>query len=212
MEWLLTLATLAALLVLFAGSEAARRRGVRAETTRGLVHVMGAGTAATFPLYLQLANVLALALTFTAFLTLTWIVGSLRSIHGVARRSLGAMLFPIALGLTALAAWGRPAAFAFGALVLAVADPVAGAVGRRAASPRWSVPGATKSLGGSLAFFAVSALLASGFVIAADPSRLPAALGVAAGLTLIEGSLGYGLDNLPIPLAAALAGETLLGL
>lgn len=129
MEWFLTLATAAALLALFALTENAWHRGFPPDVTRRLAHVVGAGAAATFPIYLQLRNVLVLAAGFTAFLTYTWLRGSLVSIHGVTRPSAGAALFPAGLGLAALAAWDHPAAFAFAALVLAFADPAAALVG-----------------------------------------------------------------------------------
>lgn len=212
MEWLLTLATAAAVFVLFAVSESFAHRGVSAESTRQFEHVVGAGTAATFPLYLQLRDVLLLAWVFTLFLSYTWLRGSLRSIHGVARPSLGALLFPIGLALAALAAWGHPGAFAFAALVLALADPAAARVGTRVTGIEWRVTGGKKSVSGSLAFFLVSVVLVAIFGVASGELRPLTAIAVAATLTMIEGSLGYGLDNVPLPLGAALLGETLLGL
>jgi dolichol kinase len=193
-------------------SELLVHAGVSAETTRRVAHLVGAGTAATFPLYLQLRDVLVLAGTCTLFLTYTWMRGSLRSIHAVLRPSIGAPLFPLGLGLAALAAWGRPAAIAFAALVLAIADPAAAVAGKRSASTGWRVIGGRKSLSGSLMVFLVSGALATTFSVAAQEPHLLGVLAVATLLTIIEGSLGYGLDNLALPLAAALLGETLLGL
>ena len=65
------LATSAALLSLFAVSEIAGRHGLMPETTRRMVHLTGAGTAALFPLYLRLDEVVALAVVFTLFLAST---------------------------------------------------------------------------------------------------------------------------------------------
>jgi phytol kinase len=211
-EWFLTAATGGALVLLFVASEGARRRGIPSETTRSLVHLVGAGTAATFPLYLRLDNLLLLSLLFTALLALTWVSGSLPSIHAVARPSLGAVLFPIGLGLTALVSWRHPAAFAFGALVLALCDPVAAAAGQHLHSRGWVVPGGVKSAAGSGAFFLVAALLSAGFSLSVGGFWLPAVLAGAAILTAVEASLGYGLDNLPVPVVAAVMGQTLLGL
>jgi phytol kinase len=211
-EWLLTPATAAALFVLFAASETALHRGIPAGATRRLTHVVGAGAAATFPLYLQLRDVLLLAGLFTAFLTYTWIRGSLNSIHAVERPSVGALLFPLGLGIAALVACGHPCAFAFGALVLAFADPAAATVGSWVTSPGWRAIGGKKSVSGSLSFFMVSAALATILVAASggwDPLKV---LAVAAILTMIEGCLGYGLDNLLLPLAAAVLGQAVLSL
>lgn len=212
MEWLLTLATAAALFVIFALSEAAIHHGIPAEATRRLAHAVGAGTSAVFPLYLQLRDMLLLASSFTVFLTYTWVRGSLRSIHGVARPSIGALLFPIGLGAVALVVWGHPRAFAFAALVLAFADPAAATVGNRVPSSEWRVIGGKKSVSGSLSFFIVSAALATIFAVASSDPHPLKAVAVATILTLVEGSLGYGLDNLALPWTAAILGETMLGL
>ncbi len=212
MEWLLTAATAAALVALFVASEMAAHRGIPAEITRRLAHVMGAGTAAAFPLYLRLRDVLVLAAVFSVFLTYTWIQGYLSSIHAVARPSIGAPLFPIGLGVAAFAVWGHVGAFALAALVLAFADPAAATVGNRVSSPGWRVIGGEKSLSGSLTLFIVSVVLATIFSVASSDQRPLNILAAGAILTVVEGSLGYGLDNLLLPLAAAVAGEALLSL
>jgi dolichol kinase len=101
-------------------------------------------------------------------------------------------------------------AFAFGALVLALADPAAGDMGGRVTSLSWRVPGGTKSLCGSLALFVVVAGLGAIFGIAVGDLRPVKLAAAAAVLSVIEGSLGYGLDNLLLPLAAFVLGQTLL--
>lgn len=78
MELLLTLGTAAGLFILFAVLEAALNRGMPAESTRRLAHVVGAGAAATFPFYLQLRDVLLVAAVFTVFLASTQFQGDLR--------------------------------------------------------------------------------------------------------------------------------------
>ncbi len=212
MEWFRTLATAAALLALFSLTEHARHRGLSSVVTRRLAHAVGAGAAATFPLYLQLRDVLLLSAAFAAFLAYTWLRGSLLSIHGVTRLSVGAPLFPLGLGLAALASWYHPGAFAFASLVLALADPAAAVVGQRLPRPGWRVAGGKKTAGGSLALFSVSLTLGTIFAAASGGPRLLATVVVSAVLTVIEGSLGYGLDNLLLPPAAAMLGQTLLGL
>lgn len=206
------LATASALFALFAVAEFARRRGLPAETTRRLTHTVGAATAALFPLYLVLAEVVLLAAVFTAFLTLTWLRHSLRSIHDVDRPTVGALIFPAGLLLTALLVWQRPAAFAYAALVLALADTAAAAIGERLRSPNWKVAGGRKSLVGSLAFFTVALTLALAFTAASGHVSVLAALAAAMLLTLVEGSLGYGLDNLPVPVMSGVLGQYVLKL
>jgi phytol kinase len=201
------LGTAVALLGLFALAEWARRRGLKAETTRRVVHVAGAGTTALFPLYLQLNEVVALAIGFTVFLGWTRVRGSLNSVHAVDRPTLGAVVFPLGLLLAAIAVWSHPAAFSFAALVLAFADPAASLVGKRLNSLSWPVSGGRKSLLGSLAFFAVALALGTVFASVAGTGAILAVLGAAALLTAVEATLGFGLDNLVIPLVAGLLGE-----
>lgn len=212
MRFLPLVGTAAALLGLFAVSEYAGRYGLPAETTRRLVHITGAGATALFPLYLRLSEVIALAIAFTLFLGWTRLRGSLKSVHAVARPTLGAVVFPIGLLLAAVAVWPHPPAFSYAALMLAFADPAASILGQRFGSLSWPVAGGRKSVIGSVAFFAVAFGLGTVFALAAGNGAILAVAGVAAALTAAEATLGYGLDNLLIPVLAGLLGEQWLRL
>jgi phytol kinase len=207
MRLLPLLGTALALLGLFAVSEFAGRHGLPAETTRRLVHVAGAGTAALFPLYLHLNEVVTLGVVFTVFLVATRVRGSLKSVHAVARPTAGALIFPAGLALAALTVWSRPAAFSYAALMLALPDPAAAVVGGRFSSVRWRIPGGEKSVVGSLTFFAVAFLVGTGFALVAGRGSIVELVAAAAILTGVEATLGYGLDNLFIPVVAGLLGE-----
>lgn len=207
------LLTVAGLLVLFALAEHATRRSVSSETTRMAVHVMGAGVAATFPLYLGLADVILLGIAFTAFLCGTWTCGLLRSVHAVRRPTAGALVFPLGLMAAAVLTWSHPMAFSYAALVLALADPAANRAGGSLRSPSWRVAGGTKSLAGSAAFFVVSCTLGILFTVRLDATGLlPAVVAVAPILTVSEGLVGFGLDNLVIPIVAGTLAEYTFGL
>jgi phytol kinase len=207
------LLTVAGLLLLFALAEHATRRGVFSETTRMAVHVMGAGVTAAFPLYLGLADVILLGMVFTAFLCGTWARDLLRSVHAVQRPTAGALVFPLGLTAAAVLTWSHPMAYSYAALVLALADPAANRAGRSLRSRSWRVAGGTKSLAGSAAFFVVSCTLGILFTARLDAMALfPAVIAVAPILTVSEGLVGYGLDNLVIPIVAGTLGEYVLGL
>jgi phytol kinase len=207
MRLLPLLATTIALLGLFAVSEFAGRAGLPAESTRRVVHIAGAGTAALFPLYLHLDEVVALGVVFTVFLVWTRVRGSLASVHAVARPTAGALVFPAGLVLAAVSVWSHPAAFSYAALMLALPDPAAGIVGRRFGSLRWWIPGGEKSVLGSLAFFAVAFAVGMGFALAVGNGSILVVAAAAAVLTGVEATLGYGLDNLFIPVLAGLLGD-----
>src|SRR6267378_142845 len=212
MRFLPLLVTALAILGLFAVSEFAGRHGQPAETTRRLVHIAGAGTTALFPLYLHLNEVVALGVVFTVFLTWTRVRGSLKSVHAVARPTIGAILFPVGLTLAALTVWSHPPAFSYAALMLALPDPAAAIVGRRFGSLRWRIPGGEKSLFGSLTFFLVAVVIGLGFALAAGDGSILAVAAAAIVITGVEAVLGYGLDNLFIPVLAGVLGDYWLSL
>ena len=197
---------------LLAAVEIGFRRGLGPETTRHVAHVVGAASVAVLPLFLRLSELVVLAAFFTALLTWTRVRHLLGSIHGINRVTVGALVFPAGLLLAVLIGWQHPGAIAYAALVLAIADPAAAVVGARFNSVGWPVLGGHKSAAGSLAFAAVA--IAIGLVIGVEAGdvRLVAALGAALVLAFIEGSLGYGLDNVPVPAVASLLGVTWLGL
>lgn len=195
---------------LFGSAELLRRRGVGADATRRYTHAVGASAAALLPALLSLAETVTLAVAIAAILALTHRLGLLRSVHDVKRPTLGAAFFPLGLALAALVGWAQPASYVLGTLTFALADPAAGLVGTRFASPRWRVWKGTKSVGGSFAFAGV--VLAIGLVATAwAPLSLVAIAGVAIALTLVEGSLGFGLDNLVLPPLAVLGWRAVLG-
>ena len=157
-------------------------------------------------------DVVVLAVVFTLFLGWTRLRHSLQSVHAVARPTIGAVVFPIGLLLAAVVLWPHPAAFSYAALMLAGPDAAAGIVGTRFASPTWRVAGGEKSMLGSLTFFVVAFALGLVFALATGSGAIAGAAAVALAVMAIEGVLGYGLDNLFIPVVAGLLGEQWLSL
>lgn len=201
---------LLAIAALFISAEVLRRRGVGADATRRYTHATGASVAALLPAFLTVEESVALAVVIAAVLAWTYRQGILRSVHGVERPTLGAALFPLGLALAAIVGWPQPASYVLGALTFALADPAAALAGAWLSSPRWRVWKGTKSLGGSLAFFGVA--LAIGLVATAwAPLSLGAVAAVALFLALVEGSLGFGLDNLVLPPLAVVSWSAVLG-
>jgi phytol kinase len=190
-------------LCVLAAAEAVRRRGLGPEHTRRLAHAAGGASVAVLPLFLSLPELAVLAAGFTGVLACAQRRRWLASVHGVSRRTAGALVFPAGLLLGAWVGWGHPAAIAYAALVLALADPFAALAGQRLGGPGWRVPGGRRTAAGSAAFLAV-ALAVGAALIGLDPARLPPVLAAATVLTAVEGSIGYGLDNLPLPPVAAL--------
>lgn len=212
MEAALTLATSLAILGLFAGTQVIVGRGTSPQTTRRLAHVAGASMASTFPLYLQLRDVLLLGGALSVLLTWTSVRCRLRSIHGVSRVSVGAQMFPVGLTLAAIVSWPYPSAYSFGALALGLADSAAAIVGERVGGYGWKIPYGRKTAAGSLTFFAVALILGIGFSVAARSVNVAGAIAAAGVLAGVEGLSPFGLDNLVLPLVAAVLGVVLLAL
>ena len=72
--------------------------------------------------------------------------------------------------------------------------------------------GGQKTLAGSLTFAVVAVLIALVIGAGAGEVRFLAAVGAALVLAFVEGSFGYGLDNVPVPTIASLLGISVLGL
>lgn len=206
------LITAAAQALLLVAVEVGFRRGLGPEITRQIAHVAGAASVAVLPLFLRLSELAALAVFFTGLLAWTRARHLLGSVHGISRVTVGAVVFPVGLLLAAAVGWGHPGAIAYGALVLAVADPAAAVVGSRVKGAGWPVIGGHKTVAGTLAF--MLATIAIGLLVGLGTGdvRVTALVGAAVVLALIEASLGYGLDNVPVPAVASLLGISLLGL
>jgi phytol kinase len=188
------------------------RRGLGPETTRRIAHAVGAVSVALLPLFLRLPELIVLAALFTAVLALTRGRNLLRSIHEIDRPSAGALVFPAGLLLAVLVGWHHLGAIAYAALVLGLADPAAALVGTHLKGVGWAVLGGHKTFSGSAAFFAVTVAVGGLIGLAAGELRLVATIAAAAVLATIEGSIGYGLDNLLVPAVASALGIIWLGL
>ena len=206
------LVTAAAQCCLLVAVEIGFRRGLGPETTRQIAHVAGAASVAVLPLFLRLSELFALALFFTALLIWTRARHLLTSVHGIHRVSVGALVFPIGLLLAVLFGWTHPAAIAYAALVLGAADPAAALIGKRLKGVGWPVVGGYKTLAGTLTFASVTAAIGLLMGVGVGDVRFLAVMGAAAVLATIEGSLGYGLDNIPVPAVASVLGIAWLGL
>ena len=129
-------------------------------------------------------------------------------LHGVARESVGDLVFPVAVcGLYLLAA-DTPVFYAIPLLLLGLADPAAALVGLRHGQGLFETVDGRKSREGSVAFLAVAFLCVHvPLLLATELGRLECllvAVIVALLMSMVEAVAWRGLDNLFVPLGTYL--------
>lgn len=210
--WLAMAIVAGVYLAMFGAGEVARRSlGARADLTRRFGHVGAGVIALALPLmFASPEPVIALAVAFVVFLTVTRRAGWLGSIHAIDRRSGGAFLYPVAVAAAFVLAADDYPRYAIAVLALGIGDAVGGIVGGRWGGHRYAAWGQLKTWEGSLAVF-VTLVVVTVAVLMLDGRPIvdvmATALFVGVVVTLIEGALPWGLDNLAIPIATVLALE-----
>lgn len=197
------------LAVLAIGEALAKRAGMPPDLTRKLDHAAAGPLALAVPFVLDSPwLVMAFAGSFVAFLVVSRLVGRLRSVHGIARRSVGAYLYPVGIAATWFATQGHLDRYAVAILALSLADAAGGLSGERWGRRIYVAGGQVKTLEGSLATLAVTGAVSIPVLLATGVAPIDACLAggfVAVVVALVEGSLPFGFDNLGVPLAAVLA-------
>jgi phytol kinase len=192
--------------LLFLGGELVRRRlPADPELSRKFVHFGGGVAALSFPfVFRSAATVPLLALLFAAIILVTKRKGLLSSVHGVARRSSGAVYFPLAITLLYLLGRERQVFYVISILVLTMSDSLAALVGTRYGAITYEVEEGRKSLEGSLVFFLVTFLCTHlPLLLLTDlgrPESVLIALVIAILVTGFEAISLEGSDNIFVPL------------
>ena len=192
--------------VIFTAAELVYSRTQGGETTRKLGHMFGGVCSAFLPLLVSLRVAVSLGMFFTVFLWWTKRRHLLKSIHSIQRESVGAIVYPLGLALSALCFWDAHPRLIFSgsALVVGLSDGLAGLYGRTHGRMTYDVTG-LKSVEGSCVFFAVTFLiLVLVWMAGAATPGLPVARACvgALALTVVEGLIGRGWDNLVLPVAS----------
>ena len=183
------------------------------ESTRRVVHAgVGVATALCPPLFASPALIYALAAVFVGANAVALRQKWFPATNGLARASVGTVVFPAALVGALFLCWtldpGRVFVLQTAFLVLGLADPAASLVGTSARRPgRFRVAGAVKSLAGSAAFAVVAAVCTAGMLVWLAPPSWGTAqiaagvLAVAAVATAAEALGRGGWDNALVVLA-----------
>ena len=174
------------------------------EWSRKVAHI-GAGPVVLIAWGLGIDRWLAVgaAALVTALAALNHRRRVLPAIEDVDRASYGTVAYGASITLLLLFWWPQQsAAAAAGVMVMALGDGLAGLLGPQIVSPRWSVLGERRSLGGTAAM-ALGSLAGLGLVALLAPQVAPgpaALVLIALAATALEQVAWLGIDNLTVPL------------
>ncbi len=142
-----------------------RTKRLRGERARKLVHVAAGTFIAFWPWFMSFRTIQILSMGMIAVILLSRVLNIFQGIHGVRRRTVGDILFPVTVALIASIA-ASEWIFAVAMLHLGLADGMAAVVGDRwGKNNRYKIFGEIKSVAGSLTFLSFSVLIMVGFVV-----------------------------------------------
>ena len=192
--------------ILFFGELIKRKTNLSGELTRKSAHFLSAIVASSFVFFLTINEVYLISIAFTILLTLSKQIKFLKSIHNVSRSTIGEIAFP--LGILMVSIWFHPESvsaitlskvpFIYGLLITGISDVAANYFGTKLTSISFPYSKG-KTVAGFLAFTVFSFFI--GLTLG-----LPFAYAIILALILaiIEVLTPYGLDNLFLPISAAL--------
>lgn len=187
---------------------ARRMFGIPAEETRKLVHLQMGCASAMLPLFaLSLGEIVLLTITACCAVVLVRFSSAdengLGSVFTCTRgTSSSECFFALGVGASLCAATTNLAGYFVALFILTFADAAAGLIGRRFGRTLWH--GSVKTLEGSLAFLAVSAIICGVSVQALALPPFVLLLCLCIMVTLVEAYSPSGSDNLTIPAAVTI--------
>lgn len=227
----LFLAALGAASIYAAVDGMARLGRVSGEYGRKAIHITVGIFAATFPIFLTRTEIFVFhGMFFVGLVVLSMVSDVVRTrpearrfkagrllaemferYEDVSRWTIGQFLYPLSLMLVVLF-YDDLLIYSFSVLMLALADGFAAVIGKPFGKKLYYVPGGFKSYIGSATFFLIALTLMSLFLIIeteAGNIALVPAFAYAAFLTIVEGSIAGGFDNLAVPLMTAVLLNTI---
>jgi len=181
------------------------RRKIHSEVMRKTVHMLAGGFVATWPFYLKWWEIGLISLMALFVVNISIQYNIFQSIHSVNRRSLGEILFAIAIGILAFLD-GSPWIFAAAMLHLGLADGLAAVIGvkfGKKSHTQYKVFGNQKSLVGTLTFFVVSVGITSAYFAITHTHDWQLFMALPVVTTIVENVAVFGTDNLLVPLVVA---------
>lgn len=178
-----------------------RKLSLSPSITRRASHIGAALIATVSPLFISKNLIIIACLGFAVVMLISRKFSIFSSIHRIRRKTFGEVFLPFGEAFSAVIFLPQAiSAFQYGVLVMGLSDAFAGFVGERYGRHQINIFNNRKSLEGSVVFLLSTMLLT--FLFA--PSLRPHLILIPLALTITELILGYGMDNLVIPILAAL--------
>ncbi len=203
--------------------ELLRRIGRRpAEFTRKFIHIgVGLWVVGTVLLFKTWYLALIPPATFVIINAISYSRGTFKAMETGERGNLGTIYFPISFAALIYYFWSQPVLMVASLMPMTWGDAMAAVIGQRYGYHHYTVGGRTRSLEGSIAMLFWSwittslALLIMPYLVDKPPINWLLTLiygGVVALVcTLVEALSPWGIDNLTVPVAAALILHLLRG-
>jgi len=181
------------------------KKNLHSEVSRKFVHVTVGTFAAFWPFFLSWGQIQLLSAIALVGMLASLKLNLFQSMHNVTRTTYGEILSVAAVGALAFLV-DDPWVFAAAMLHLSLADGLAAVAGLRYGQHNhYKVLGLTKSVAGTVAFFIVSALIMTGYLLfSGNELHLTTLVLLPLAATVAENLSGRGTDNLIIPLLVAL--------
>ena len=190
-----------------------RKKLLRGEGGRKFVHILSGVWISAWPYFVGYRTIQLLSIALLLIALASRFLHVFRVVRDVKRRTLGDLLFPLAV-LTCASLTPATWVFTTAMLYLALADGLAAVVGTRykKVAHYYQVFGQKKSVLGTLTYFvtALVILFVSTSLLSPESSfvlggSLTSLLSVVVVATLLENLSPYGSDNLSIPLFIVIA-------
>ena len=196
------LCLLTVFLILMCSEIGWRRHLLKGELGRKFVHILVGSFVAFWPFFMSWTQIRVLSLAFLVVVIISDRLKIFKAIHSVQRPTFGEICFALVVGLLTLVTRSK-GIYAAALLQMSLADGFAAVVGTRyGGNNKYHLLSHTKSVVGTLAFIATSAVILAGysaFSVHGPLTLSQAAIGVL-GAAALENIGLFGLDNLIVPL------------
>jgi len=190
--------------VLILAEYLSRFKKVHSEVTRKIVHILVGVFVAFWPFFLSWPQIQVLSLAFILVIFVSVKLNIFKAIHAVERNTSGEILFALSMFILSTFAQNQ---FVFMAamLCLSLSDGLAALIGKKfGGKTAYKIFGDTKSIVGSLVFFAVSIGVMSLFsTLSQAPASSILLVWLPLILTIVENISRRGSDNITIPVISA---------